>query len=183
MTAHLTPTQLASHLACPHLTQLERQRHDGVLQIDFSPDPRLEAMRVRGQQHEQAYVEALKREGRSVCDLRDDRDPEATRRAMERGFGAIAQATLRNEVFSGIADVLLRVDSTTSSLPGYAYEPVDTKLSLETKAGTILQLCTYADLLESMQGVAPDRVHVITPIRQETYSTAQFSAYYRLGNV
>lgn len=105
----------------------------------------------------------------------------ATRHAMEVGFDVIVQATLRNDVFSGIADVLLRVGARTSSLPGYAYEPADTKLSLETKAGTILQLCTYAELLESMQGVAPERVHVVTPDGQETYRTAQFAAYYRLA--
>lgn len=177
---HLTPTQLAAHLACPHLTQLERQRREGSLQIDFSPDPRLEALRERGLQHEQAYVETLRRDGRSVCDLRDERDPAVTCRAMERGFDVIVQATLRNDAFSGIADVLLRVDSTASSLPGYAYEPADTKLSLETKSGTILQLCTYAELLQAMQGAAPERVHVITPLGQETYRTAQFAAYYRL---
>ena len=177
----LTPTQLADHLSCPHLTQLDRQRREGLLQIEFNPDPRLDALRERGRQHEQAYVETLRQEGRSVCDLRDERDPAATRRAMEGGFGAIVQATLRNDVFSGIADVLLRVDAPTSSLPGYAYEPADTKLSLQTKAGTILQLCTYAELLQPMQGMAPDHVHVITPLGQETYRTAQFSAYYRLA--
>ncbi len=75
---------------------------------------------------------------------------------MEAGFDAIVQATLGNEVFSGVADALLRVDTTTSSLPGYAYEPADTKLSLETKPGTILQLCTYAELLQPMQGEAPE---------------------------
>lgn len=178
---HLTPTQLADHLGCPHLTQLERQRREGLLRIDFSPDPRLDALRERGRQHEQAYVETLRGEGRSVCDLRDQRDPVATRRAMEAGFGAIVQATLRNRVFSGVADVLLRVESTATNLAGYAYEPVDTKLSLETKAGTILQLSTYAELLQSMQGAAPDRLHVITPIGQESYHTAQFAAYYRLA--
>ncbi|MGY4478640.1 TM0106 family RecB-like putative nuclease [Bradyrhizobium sp. USDA 3364] len=177
---HLTPTQLAAHLACPHLTQLERQRREGLLQIDFSPDSRLDALRERGRQHEAAYVETLRRAGRSICDLRDQRDPAATRRAMEAGFDAIVQATLGNDVFSGIADVLLRVDTTTSSLPGYAYEPGDTKLSLETKPGTILQLCTYAELLQPMQGVAPDHIHVITPLEQETYRTGKFAAYYRL---
>ena len=48
------------------------------------------------------------------------------------------------------------------------------------QAGTILQLCTYAELLQPMQGVAPDHVHVITPLEQETYRTAKFAAYYRL---
>lgn len=73
----LTPTQVADHLACSHLTQLERQRREGLLQIDFSPDPRLDALRERGRQHEQAYVETLRHEGRSVCDLRDEREPAA----------------------------------------------------------------------------------------------------------
>ncbi|MBS0454444.1 MAG: TM0106 family RecB-like putative nuclease [Proteobacteria bacterium] len=178
---HTTPTQVANHLACNHLTQLERQRREGQLEIAFSPDPRLDAMRERGLQHEQAYIEALRSEGRSICDLREERDPAATRRAMEAGFDAIVQATLRNDMFSGIADVLLRVDNPNSSLPGYAYEPADTKLSLETKAGTILQLCTYAELLESVQGVAPEHVHVVTPLGQESYRTTQFDAYYRLA--
>lgn len=177
---HLTPTQLAAHLACPHLTQLERQRREGLLQIEISPDPRLDALRERGRQHETAYIDTLRRAGRSICDLRDQRDPAATRRAIETGFDVIVQATLGSEVFSGIADVLLRVDCATSSLPGYAYEPADTKLSLETKPGTILQLCTYAELLQPMQGRPPENIHVITPIEQETYRTATFAAYYRL---
>ena len=57
---HMTPTQVANHLACHRLTQFERQRREGQLEIDFSPDPRLDAMRERGLQHEQAYVEALR---------------------------------------------------------------------------------------------------------------------------
>ena len=47
----LTPTQLASHLACPHLTQLDEQRRKGLLRIEFSPDARLDALRERGRQH------------------------------------------------------------------------------------------------------------------------------------
>lgn len=176
----LTPTQLASHLVCPHLTQLDEQRRKGLLRIEFSPDPRLDALRERGRQHEAAYVEKLRSEGCSICDLRDQRDPTATRQAMEEGFDVIVQAPLGNEVFSGIADVLLRVGSATSSLTGYAYEPADTKLSVETKPGTILQLCTYAELLTPMQGVVPDCIHVITPIEQESYRTDKFAAYYRL---
>jgi predicted RecB family nuclease len=176
---HITPTQLAGHLCCPHLTQLERQRREGLLTIEFKPDPRLDALRARGRQHEQAYVDRLGREGRTTRDLRDERDPNVTLRAMKSGVDVIVQAPLGNDVFRGIADVLLRVDSASSSLPGYAYEPGDTKLSHETKAGTILQLCTYAELLQPLQGVAPERFHVITPLRQETYRTAQFAAYYR----
>jgi predicted RecB family nuclease len=179
LASRLTPTQLSSHLACPHYTQLERGRREGRIKVEFAPDAKLEALRERGLQHEAAYVDALKREGRSICDLRNERDPAATGRAMEAGYDAILQAPLGDEVFSGVADVLLRRERARSSLPGYAYEPADTKLSLETKPGTILQLCAYAELLELLQGVAPERLHVVTPRAQETYRTAQFSAYYR----
>src|SRR5262249_45056685 len=55
-----------------------------------------------------------------------------------------------------------------------------TKLSRETKAGTILQLCTYCELLRSMQGVEPVRFHVVSPLSEQHYRVADFSAYFRL---
>ena len=45
----------------------------------------------------------------------------------------------------------------------WSYEPYDTKLARETRGGTILQLATYVDLLERMQGLRPERFHVVTP--------------------
>lgn len=56
-------------------------------------------MRERDLQRETSYVETLRLEDRPVCDLRNDSDLAVTHRAMESGFGAIVQATLRNEVF------------------------------------------------------------------------------------
>ncbi|MBL8323688.1 MAG: TM0106 family RecB-like putative nuclease [Rubrivivax sp.] len=183
--ASLTPTQLADHLACPHLTQLQRQQREGTLTIEFAPDPRLEALRLRGRQHEDAYVQRLRAEGLNVHDLRDPadeqaaRDPAATLRAMQEGFDVIVQAPLAGSGLFGIADVLRRVPSTASSLPGYAYEPADTKLSVATKAGTILQLGAYAEMLHAMQGCVPERFHVVTPERTETHRTADYAAYHR----
>lgn len=174
----LSPTQLAAHLACPHLTQLERQRRAGELMIDFIPDPRLQAMQERGRQHEAAFVERLRGEGRSICDLHGTRDPAATLEAMKEGHGAIVQAPLQNDSFYGIADVLLRVD-TTSALGSYSYEPLDTKLARETKAGAILQLCTYCELLSTMQQLDPAQFHIVTPLCDEHYRASDFAAYYR----
>ncbi|MBL8340214.1 MAG: TM0106 family RecB-like putative nuclease [Rubrivivax sp.] len=195
--APLTPTQLADHLACPHLTQLQRQQREGTLTIEFTPDPRLEALRQRGRQHEDAYVQRLRAEGLKVHDLRDlgdlgdlgdpgdpageraARDPTATLAAMRAGFDVIVQAPLSGGGFFGIADVLRRVPSTASSLPGYAYEPADTKLSIATQAGTILQLGAYAEMLHAMQGCVPERFHVVTPEHTETHRTADYAAYHR----
>jgi uncharacterized protein len=166
-------------LSCAHLTQLERKRQAGELQVEFNADPRLEAMRIRGQQHEARYVDRLRAEGREVCDLRGGKDPGVTRDAMQRGCEVIIQAPLANGSFFGYADVLLRVGQ-PSMLGDYSYEPVDTKLGLDTKAGTILQLCTYCELVASMQGAQPDRFHVVTPLNDESYRLADFGAYYRL---
>jgi uncharacterized protein len=133
------------------------------------PDPRLDAMRARGAEHERAYLERF---GSSIVDLRDSRDPRDTLEAMRQRAPVIVQAPLGNGTFFGIADVLLRVDE--------SYEPVDTKLARETRAGTILQLCTYCEMLAAMQGAEPARFHVVTPTKEEVYRTADFAAYFRL---
>ena len=173
----LTPTQLSTHLACAHYTQLERKRRAGELVVEFMPDPSLEAMRRRGEEHERAYIERLGHA--KVSDLRESRDPGATLAAMRKGVQAIVQAPLGNEIFFGIADVLLRVEL-PSELGAWSYEPADTKLARETHAGTILQLCTYCEMLAAMQGVEPARFHVVTPLTEEAYRTADFAAYFRL---
>src|SRR6185436_14000533 len=111
--------------------------------------------------HEAAYITRLRDAGRTIKDLTDSRNPEDTLAAMREGYGAIVQAPLGNDAFFGIADVLLRCDG--------SYEPVDTKLSRETRASTILQLVTYCDLLGAAQGKDPEHFHVITPLADETY--------------
>jgi len=175
----LTPTQLSTHLACGHYTQLERKRRAGELEVEFMPDPRLEAMRERGAQHERAYIARLLQIGLTICDLRENKDPRATLAAMREGAQVIVQAPLGNGDFSGIADVLLRVE-VPSALGAWSYEPLDTKLARETRAGTILQLCTYCEMLAAMQGAQPLRFHVVTPTKEEAYRTADFAAYFRL---
>lgn len=50
----LTPTVVAAHLACRHLTQLERARREGRLSLSLPTDPHLDALIERGRRHEQA---------------------------------------------------------------------------------------------------------------------------------
>lgn len=177
-TLYLSPTDLAGHLACRHLTQLARGLAEGRLRFDLAVDPRLEAMRERGRAHEHAYLERVQAEGRSLIDLSDTDDPAATRQAMVEGYGAIAQAPLAAGVFRGRADVLLRTEI-GGAPQTFSYEPVDTKLARETRAGTILQLCSYAEMLAELQGALPAQVHVVTPVADESYRTAEFAAYFR----
>jgi hypothetical protein len=42
-------------------------------------------------------------------------------------------------------------------------EAIDTKLARETKAGAVLQLCLYSDLIKEVQGLAPEHMFVVVP--------------------
>ncbi len=175
----LTPTALANHLACRQLTQLARARDELGASIGYHADPRAEAMRQRGEAHERAFVASLVAAGKNVCDLRRDGDPAKTLQAMRRGDEVLVQAALADDTMRGVADVLVRV-ATPSQLGAWSYEPYDTKLARDTKAGTLLQLVGYAEMLRAMQGVTPQSLHVVTPRATETYRTAEFAAYTRL---
>nr|OAP95266.1 hypothetical protein A4U53_00010 [Rhizobium leguminosarum] len=67
--------------------------------------------------------------------------------AMRSGQQIVVQAALRDGRWIGRADVLRRVERTSDVGP-WSYEIIDTKLSRETKGGTVLQLNLYAELLQ-----------------------------------
>ncbi len=95
---------------------------------------------------------------------------------MRTGVAVIVQAPLVTGLWGGRADILRRVER-PSLLGSFWYEPLDTKLSAETKGGTILQLCTYAEMLGTLQGAAPERFHVVTPGQPFTIQTYRFDDY------
>src|SRR5438093_13787134 len=103
-----TPTDIANHLACRHLTQLDRARLAGE-RIELRQDPRIDALRHRGETHEKGFVDSLAAEGLSVTDLRHHDDPATTLDAMTAGADVIVQAPLQGDGLSGRADVLLRI--------------------------------------------------------------------------
>lgn len=184
----LSATDLAGHLGCAHLTQLERARAQGRLEAPRWEDPAAEVLRERGVAHERAYLEylasehgiAIERiEGASL----DGEGLARTRDAMARGVGAIVQAPLVRGRWRGFADVLLRVEEPASGLGPWSYVVVDTKLAVETRGGTVLQLCLYSDVVGELQGRLPERMAVVAPGRYadpEWLRTRDFLAYYRL---
>ena len=176
----LSPTDISAHLACNHLTHLEHLRRNHQLQVALHSDPRLEAMIQRGIEHEEQYVQELEREGLRVVRLPSSRDPAITLAAMQDGVDVIVQAPLGNGAMAGIADVLRRVAVPCAAFGNYSYEAVDTKLTNHTKAGTILQLCTYSVLLEELQGCLPERFWVVTPSERQAYRTRDYTAYFRV---
>ena len=181
----LSASDLVGHLNCGHLTALDIQVATGSMPKPDHYDPLLEILRERGHRHEAAYIDHLKENGFDIemiegVDITDGA-VEATLKAMTAGKEIIIQGSLRNGRWRGRADVLRRTDK-ASNLGSYGYEIIDTKLARETKGGTVLQLCLYADLLESMQGVAPDYVYVVAPwsdFEPQSFRYADYSAYYR----
>ena len=98
--------------------------------------------------------------------------------AMRTGADVIVQAPLRADGWFGVADVLHKVER-PSALGAWSYEAQDTKLSRETRGGTILQLCTYSELLSTLQGAMPEHFHVVTPAGIEQFRVDDFAAFYR----
>jgi predicted RecB family nuclease len=174
-----SPTDVANHLGCGHRTRLELRRARGELERPVFHDPFVEVLQQKGIEHEAAYVDELRARGLRVVDLTEERSVEATLGAMTEGADAIVQARLADARWSGFADVLLRVGSAAGPKGLWLYEPVDTKLTETTKGGTLLQLGVYAQLLERMQGQAPERVWVKTPRQMQKYRVADLDAYLR----
>lgn len=185
----LSAGDLANYLACQHLTGLDLEVSLGRREAPPQPAWRVDevdVLRKRGLQHENEYLAHLAKAGFSVERLAKDGGPDAVEDAMRRGAGLIVQASLRDGLWFGRADILRRVPG-SSRFGDWAYEVVDTKLARETKAGTILQLCLYSDLLHRIQGAAPENMVVVSPgtdpgrpFVEETFRVADFSAYYRL---
>lgn len=185
----LSASDLVGHLNCGHLTELDLQVAEGALAKPKRWDPLLEVLRERGNQHEKAFIEYLEAKGLTAI-LIDGIDitPAAiseTRAAMETGAEVIVQAALAHDRWVGRADILQRVER-PSNLGPWSYEIIDTKLARETKAGSVLQLCLYADLLEQLQGVAPEYVYVVAPwsdFEQQAFRYADYAAYFRKAKV
>ena len=146
-------------------------------------------MQDRGDAHEAAHLAKLRAEGRSVIEIRTDelRTPAqlhaaeaATLDAMRRGADVIFQATFFDGRWRGHADFLYRTDRPSPVLGDYSYDIADTKLSRGVKAAAIIQMCVYADLLERLQGVAPETVYVVTGDGEEhPHRLADYAAYFR----
>ena len=110
-----------------------------------------------------------------------DNSVNATHAAMGDGANIIVQAALRSGGFVGRADILRRVEK-PSKLGDWSYEIIDTKLSRETKGGSVLQLCLYADLLSEVQGFAPEHIYIVAPwsdFEPQVFRFNDYAAYYR----
>jgi uncharacterized protein len=188
-------TDLVAYLACEHLTQLERAALAGLVERPIRNDPELDVIRKRGFEHEARFLADLRADGRnpvtidldgSVADHGEELRGAATRtiEAMAAGADVIYQATFFDGTFRGHADFLLRVEAPDrpSRWGPYHYEVADTKLARHVKASAVLQICSYVDQLERIQGVRPEWLHVALGGSARTVERLRvddYTAYYR----
>lgn len=182
----LSASDLAAFLGCHHRTALDMAVATGALDQPHVPqDPLVEALQLRGMEHETRYVDSLRADGREIVDARTESFEDRltrTERAMRDGADVIVQGILLDGQWMGYPDLLHRVES-PSALGDWSYEVADTKLSRETRASTILQLGLYSAMLHNAQGAAPQYFHVITPdpvTPKQTYRVNDYAAYVRL---
>jgi predicted RecB family nuclease len=103
-----------------------------------------------------------------------------TAKAMQRGTDVIYQGVFLNTNWGGRPDFLTKV-SIPSALGDWGYEVVETKLARSTKAGALVQLCFYSDMLSRLQGADPQWVHVVLGGLSEPERLAlhRYAAYFR----
>src|SRR3989442_15704553 len=168
----LSPSDLNDYLECPHLTALALEVARGERARPFVADEHAELLRRKGELHERAYLERLRAEGRQIVEitLEEPWDFDAAARqtaeAMRAGAEIISQATFVDGRWRGRADFLVKIERATR-LGAWGYEPLDAKLARAEKPTYVLQLCFYSAGVAAIQGVPPERMHVLLGIGEQ----------------
>ena len=185
-----SPTDLIKHLACRHLTGLNKARSLGQPGYELPPyaDPFAERIAEHGNKHEAAYLQTLLDQGRQVTEIdtagiyqdqsRRQGALAATTQAMRAGADVIYQAVLGTANWGGQADFLFKVD-TPSQLGEWSYEVADTKLARTAKVPALVQMADYSQYVANIQQLQAESVHLILgDNRQETFPLRHIAPYH-----
>ena len=122
-----SPSDLANHLACSHLTELERKYSLGEIELEFHSSAMLELLIELGSRHEQDYLNYLTNSEKSLVSMLEASGSSRTLlEVMQSGVDVIFQASLEDFPWRGRADFLLRVE-VPSDLGEWSYEVADTR--------------------------------------------------------
>jgi predicted RecB family nuclease len=179
-------SDLNDYLACPHRVALNRR---ALVRGETPPedDATLAIVARKGREHELRELARMESDGIEVVRVpegddtaRDLLDAVATTRAaMRSGAEAIYQASFLDGAWTGRADFLLRTDE-PSPLGAWSYDVADTKLAIREKPQFLVQLCTYALLVEAVQGALPRSVRALFGNGVESaYDPRRYVAYVR----
>jgi len=170
----ISATDLATANACPHITSSTLERLDGKFTIIPFDDPQLDMLKELGNLYERGYLESLIQQGKRVGVIHSSGQHQAghptgsivyqsIEDALNDRPDIIYQAELIKQlshtlILGGIVDFLELVH--TEQFPDGAYIVVDTKLSNKTKAGSVLQIAMYSELIEHYTGQRPEAMAI-----------------------
>ena len=188
----LSATDLSNFLACAHVSTLNQSATLGGPKPPKYPDPGAVVLQKRGLEHEAQILEGFREQGLVVVEIRDTGDPtkpaarwaaraEATLDAMRSGADIVFQGCVFDGQWLGLPDFLRKVDR-PSDLGAWSYEVIDAKLAREAKAGAVLQITLYSELLAKAQGAEPEYMHLALGRMAgatEPFRYHDFAAYHR----
>lgn len=180
-------SDLVNYMGCEHATLFDLRQLVSPVELP-GDDAHTVLLQQKGLEHERAFLEALRKDGRRIVEVPAVKDLNERARltvsALKDGADVIYQGALLAPPWHGYSDFLLRRDGVASALGDYAYDIADTKLAHTAKPKHVLQLCVYADLLSAVQGVAPPNLMVaLGGGTQEVLRSADVSAYYAFAKM
>lgn len=160
----LSASDLMRFKGCRHATSLDLRRIEVGDLAPSEDGAEAELLQRQGDEHELAFLDQLKADGRRVVEIPKDglsleESVRLTLEAMLDGPDVIFQGALLDGAWGGYSDFLERVER-PSDLGAWSYEVVDTKLKRKPDPKHVLQLCLYSDLLAKVQGVSPEAAHL-----------------------
>lgn len=183
----LTPSKVTAWLDCPHYLTLRNRVEDGLLvETKAGFGSFAELLMAKGLAHEQQCLDEFERQGKNVLVVPGKADGESFSAWISRvgnpfdgQWDVVYQMPFLHNGIRGIADFVIRVEEPVSG--AVSYEPVDAKLTrTEAKPGHVLQLCFYAEAIESLTGRPPDHMHIwLGSGKLETLRVNDFQPFWR----
>ncbi|CAN5374210.1 hypothetical protein BH09PSE3_BH09PSE3_23700 [soil metagenome] len=129
-------SDLVNFMGCAHATVLDVGNL--VAPASFAPDDESAVLlQEKGIEHERAYLNRLRVEGRSIQEISSkgtlEQRAQATLEAMQAGYDVVYQGAFLAGRWHGYSDFLLKRDDIPSSLGDFAYDVADTKLARSAK--------------------------------------------------
>ena len=183
----LTPSKITAWLDCAHYLTLRHHVDAGDTVAERGPFGALARLLMRQGPGARAAVPRASTgpEGSRSCPCR------VVRPGAVRPVGRAGRRPARRRPRRHLPDAVRpRRGARRRRLPGadrapstaaFRYEPVDAKLArAEAKPGHVLQLCFYADAIEALTGLVPERVHLwLGSGRMESIRLVDVHAYWR----
>lgn len=181
---YFSPSDLTRYMESPFASWMDRYALECPSRAPEKDedDVLMGTLQSKGFAHEDEQELRFKDQGLSVLKVEgatSKKQKDLTLSAMRDGFDVIVQARLESNPFLGFADFLVKV-SGASKFGSYHYEVWDTKLANKIKPTFAIQLCCYAEMLETIQGLCPINITVaLGNGEQAILRTSDYFHYYR----